>query len=50
MPFSQKLELMSDLRALAWNLKMARIRSQHPEWTEAQIQDEVRKIFLHGST
>jgi hypothetical protein len=39
--------------ALYWEarkLKAARLRVQHPEWTEEQIQQQVREIFMHAVT
>jgi hypothetical protein len=50
MSFAQKWERVWDLRKIAWNLKAVRLRSQNPDWTESQVQNEVRKIFLYGST
>jgi len=50
MTFLQKWEKVSELRRVAWSLKAARFRSLHPEWTESQVQDEVRKVFLYGTT
>ena len=48
--FIQKWEQACTLRETAWNLKAARFRSQHPEWSESKVQGEVRKMFLYGST
>lgn len=31
----------------ARNLKAAWLRSLHPEWTEAEVQQAVREAFLH---
>jgi hypothetical protein len=38
------------MRRFAWNLKTEGIKSVHPDWSPAQIEAEVRKLFLHGST
>jgi hypothetical protein len=38
------------LRATAWKLKRAGLRSQHPELPEAEIEAMVRKHFLHART
>ncbi len=38
-------------RNLYWTMrrhKAAFLRSQHPEWTEAQVADAVRENFLHA--
>ncbi|MEY2427807.1 MAG: hypothetical protein QOJ40_692 [Verrucomicrobiota bacterium] len=29
--------------------KSAFLRSQHPEWSEEKLADELRRIFLHAS-
>ncbi len=50
MSFAQKWERVCDLRNIAWNLKAARLRSQHADWSEFEVQNAVRKIFLYGST
>ena len=46
----RKLKLAEQLYWTARKLKAAGLRSQHPDWSEEQIQDEVRKIFLHART
>lgn len=38
------------LNASARKLKAAGLRSQHPDWSEKKIQDEVRKVFLYAAT
>lgn len=30
--------------------KAAFLRSQHPDWTETQIEDEVRRVFQNART
>ena len=40
-------------RDLYWSLrrhKAAFLRSIHPDWDDARIEDEVRRIFLHART
>ena len=34
----------------ARKLKAARLRQEHPDWDEAQVQGGVREIFLHART
>lgn len=39
--------------ALYWSarkLKAAALREQHPDWSEEQVQHEVKEIFLHART
>jgi hypothetical protein len=42
---AQKLAVMHTLWRMAWNLKLAGVRMQHPEWTGAQVSARVREIF-----
>jgi hypothetical protein len=30
--------------------KAAFLRSQHPDWTDDKVEDQVRSIFLHART
>jgi hypothetical protein len=46
----RRLELSSQLYWSARKMKAAGLRSQHPDWSEEQIQAEVRQIFLHART
>jgi len=50
MPPEKKLELVNDLYWAARDLKAAGLRALHPDWTEQEVQDKVREIFLHGQT
>ncbi|MGH7547888.1 MAG: hypothetical protein ACREMM_06930 [Gemmatimonadales bacterium] len=42
---AQKVAVMHALWRQAWNLKVAGVRRQHPEWTSQQVQALVREIF-----
>ena len=44
----QKLVAANRLYWTAREFKAAGLRMQHPEWTEAQIQEEVRRIFMYA--
>lgn len=46
----EKWAAFKDLYATAWRLKAAGVRHQHPEWTDGQVQDAVREIFLYATT
>jgi hypothetical protein len=46
----QRWEQFLSLRATAWKLKRAGIKSQHPDLAEAEIEDMVRESFLHART
>jgi hypothetical protein len=38
-------------RNLYWSarrLKAAFVRSEHPDWSDAEVEDHVRRVFLHG--
>lgn len=47
---TQKWELARTLYETAWQLKAVGVRAQNPDWSNVQIQEEVRRIFLHGHT
>lgn len=46
----RRLQLAERLYWSARKLKSAGLRLQHPEWAEQQIDQEVRRIFLHART
>ena len=48
MSFGEKLSVAMKLRRQAWNMKMAWIAREHPEWTEEQVREKTKKFFLHG--
>jgi hypothetical protein len=50
MPGERRLRLAEQLYWSARKMKAAGLRHQHPDWTEEQIQAEVRRIFLHART
>ena len=45
----QKLKAMEDMYWAARALKAAWLRSQHPNWSEEEIQREVRAIFMKAA-
>lgn len=46
----QKLASAEALWRMAWELKIAGVRMQNPEWSEAQITARVRQLFLCAAT
>ena len=44
----QKLRAAERLYWSAWQLKAAGVRAQNPHWTEKEVQEAVRSIFLHA--
>ncbi|MBI4499949.1 MAG: hypothetical protein HY700_02190 [Gemmatimonadetes bacterium] len=50
MPLERKLRVSEDLRRLAWELKTSVIRRTHPEWSETQVQAQVREILLRAGS
>ena len=46
----RKLQTSFSLYWEARRLKAARLREQHPEWTDAQIEQRVKEIFMHAVT
>jgi len=47
---AQKLELAEGLWIEMRELKSAYLRQLHPDWTEQQVQEKVREIFLNAAT
>jgi hypothetical protein len=47
---AQRLRLAEQLYWAARKLKLAGLRAQHPDWTEEQLNAEVRQVFLHART
>ncbi len=45
---AQKLRTAFQLYWGARKIKAARLRQQHPEWSEEQVQQRVKEIFMHG--
>lgn len=44
----RRLEIAADLYRTAWEIKLAALRQQHPDWSEARIQRAVRRVFQTG--
>ena len=47
---AQRLRLAERLYWSARKMKEAGLRSQHPNWPEQRLKDEVRRIFTHART
>jgi hypothetical protein len=46
----QKLMIAANLYQHARALKAAGLREQHPDWSEKQVQEKVKEIFLYATT
>lgn len=46
----QKLQTAFQLYWGARKLKAAALRQQHPDWSEEQVEQKVKEIFLHAIT
>jgi len=46
----QKLRVASGLYHFARELKATGLRVQHPDWSQEEIEDKVREIFLYART
>ena len=44
----QRWEVARNLYWSARRLKAAFVRSEHPEWSDAEVEDHVRRVFLYG--
>jgi hypothetical protein len=47
---ARRLRLAEQLYWSARKMKIAGLRSQHPDWPEGRLQDAVREIFSHART
>jgi hypothetical protein len=50
MPGARRLRLAERLYWSARKMKTAGLRSQHPDWPEQRLVEEVRQIFSHART
>ena len=50
MPGVRRLRLAEQLYWSARKMKAAFLHSQHPDWPEPRVNDEVRRIFSHART
>ena len=46
----QRVGIAMQMYAQARRIKAAALRSFHPDWTEEQVQDAVRRAFLYART
>jgi hypothetical protein len=47
---SRRLQVAERLYWSARKMKTAGVRSQHPDWPEGRVQEEVRRIFINART
>lgn len=47
---AKKLEIAQQLYWSARNLKAAALRQEHPDWSEEQIGEKVKEIFLYAQS
>jgi len=47
---AQKWEEVVKMRKMAWNLKTAMVKCNHPDWSDKQVYDTVKEIFLYATT
>ena len=47
---ARRLHLAETLYWSARKIKMEGLRSQHPDWPEPRLSEEVRRIFSHART
>jgi len=46
----RKLELAAEFNRAARELKAAALRMRYPDWSEEQVRNRVRKIFLYAAS
>ena len=44
----RRLEIARKLYEMAWQLKQAGLRRQHPDWSEEEICAKFRRVFITG--
>jgi len=44
----EKMQMMQSLLNTARSLKAAGVRMNNPHWTDQQVNDEVRRIFINA--
>lgn len=47
---AERLAQAFRLREMAWNMRAAWLRQNHPDWTEDEVQEHVARIFLYART
>ena len=50
MSHERKLEIAMQLFHSAYSLKRSALQFQHPEWSDREIDQELRSILLHART
>jgi hypothetical protein len=45
---AQKFAIAGELYKTAWEIKRSALRAQHPDWTNDQVLDRVKRIFTTG--
>jgi hypothetical protein len=48
MSATQKIRILEDMYWTARQMKTNRLKQQHPDWTDQEIDKKVREIFLCG--
>ena len=49
MSYAEKWRVITEMNLQAREWKRAALRQLHPDWTEQQIDQKVRELFLYGS-
>lgn len=44
----RRLQIAQELYEMAWNLKGAGLRRQHPDWSGEEIDAKLRRVFVTG--
>ena len=47
---AQRYQQFMALRATAWKYKRAAIKAEFPDLSEGELEERVRKVFLHATT
>lgn len=49
MTYADKWTLIVEMNLQAREWKSAALRDLHPDWTELQVKEKVRELFLYGA-
>jgi hypothetical protein len=45
---ARRLEIAQELYDTAWQLKVAGLRREHPDWSDEHLVAKARRVFLTG--
>ncbi len=46
----ERIMAAEKLRKTAWELKRVKVSNDHPDWTDEQVENKVKEIFIRAVT